>query len=244
MVALAHMPFLRAGKGTVQRESTLALFESSIDRLYREDDEVVINSGFDSGTESLAIEDVVTVVSQLVSSKCAVSSPTPNFFSGGMNSRQAIQLCQELRAEFPSVLITTRTIDSSATIQALASSIVQASSGNSAENQQVKDVGQILQQYLSRIDALSVDRAVPLDGTNDDKIEGSANGDESTTGLTDRTSRDLSQLPVKGVMLLIRSTGALGCHLLNTMLERGHRMIYCLNRSPDPRNLQVLPDQT
>lgn len=59
MIAPAHMPFLRAGKGTVQRQSTLALFESSIDCLYREDDEVVISSGVDGGPESLAIEDVV-----------------------------------------------------------------------------------------------------------------------------------------------------------------------------------------
>ena len=226
MIAPAHMPFLRAGKGTVQRQSTLALFESSIDCLYREDDKVVISSGVDGGPESLAIEDVVAVVSRLVSSKCAVSSPTSDFFSGGMDSRQAIQLCQELRTEFPSVLTTTRTIYSNPTIHSLASSIVQASSGNPAENQQVDDVGQILQQYLSRIDALSVDGAVYLDGTNDDKIEKSANGYESTTGLTDRTSRDLSQLPVEGVILLTGSTGALGSHLLNTMLERGHRMIY------------------
>ena len=239
MIAPAHMPFLRAGKGTVQRQSTLALFESSIDCLYREDDKVVISSGVDGGPESLAIEDVVAVVSRLVSSKCAVSSPTSDFFSGGMDSRQAIQLCQELRTEFPSVLTTTRTIYSNPTIHSLASSIVQASSGNPAENQQVDDVGQILQQYLSRIDALSVDGAVYLDGTNDDKIEKSANGYESTTGLTDRTSRDLSQLPVEGVILLTGSTGALGSHLLNTMLERGHRMIYCLNRSPDSRNLQI-----
>lgn len=239
MIAPAHMPFLRAGKGTVQRQSTLALFESSIDRLYPEVEEVVIRSAVGSGPESLAIDDVVAAVSRLVSSKCAISSPTSNFFSGGMDSRQAIQLCQELRTEFPSVLTTTRTIYSNATIHSLASSIVQASSGISAENQLVDDVGQILQQYLSRIDALSVDGAVSLDGTNDDKIERSANGDESTTGLTDRTSLDLSPLPVEGVILLTGSTGALGSHLLNTLLERGHRMIYCLNRSPDSRNLQI-----
>ena len=239
MIAPAHMPFLRAGKGTVQRQSTLALFEASIDRLYRDDDEVVISSRVDSGTESLAINDVVAVVSRLVSSKCAVSSPTSDFFSGGMDSLQAIQLRRELRTEFPSVLTTMRTIYSNATIQSLARSIVQASSGSPADNQQIDDIGQILQRYLSRIDALSVDRVISLEGTDNDKLEGSTDGDEATTGLTDRMSRNLSQLPVEGVVLLTGSTGALGSHLLNTMLERGHRMIYCLNRSPDSRNLQI-----
>lgn len=239
MIAPAHMPFLRAGKGTVQRQSTLALFESNIDHLYREDDEVVVSLGVDSATESLAIEDVVAVVSRLVRSKCAVSSSTSDFFSGGMDSLQAIQLRRELRREFPGVLTTMRTIYSNATIQSLASSIVQASSGKSTKNQQVDDIGQLLQQYLSRIDALFVDEAVSLDGINGGKIEAIADGDESTAGLTDRTSRDLSRLPVEGAILLTGSTGALGSHLLNTMLDRGHRKIYCLNRSPDSGNLQI-----
>lgn len=40
LVAPAHMAFLRAGKGTVQRQSTLAVFESAINLLYSEDDTV------------------------------------------------------------------------------------------------------------------------------------------------------------------------------------------------------------
>ncbi|KAI7678083.1 hypothetical protein KC353_g22520, partial [Hortaea werneckii] len=42
-----------------------------------------------------------------------------------------------------------------------------------------------------------------------------------------------------GAILLTGSTGALGSHLLNTLLERGTQMVYCLNRSKDSRNAQI-----
>jgi thioester reductase-like protein/acyl-CoA synthetase (AMP-forming)/AMP-acid ligase II len=239
LVVPAHMAFLRAGKGTVQRQSTLAVFESAINLLYSEDDAVDTTLDRDIVAEPLSIEDVVAAVSRIVNSKCNVSSSTSDFFSEGMDSLQAIQLRRELKREFPNVPMTMKIIYSNPTIKSLASSIVQASSERPTENHQVDGIGQTLQQYLSEIDALLEDKVAHPDVVSCDQREESVNGRGSIAGSTTRSSQHESKPPMGGAILLTGSTGALGSHLLDTLLEGEKRKIYCLNRSLDSHQLQI-----
>jgi thioester reductase-like protein/acyl-coenzyme A synthetase/AMP-(fatty) acid ligase/aryl carrier-like protein len=238
LIATASVSFSRAGKGTVQRESTLANFKKRIDSLYDEDNEKDISWVPDAPVQPLAVEDVVAAVSRLVRLKCNVSSSTSDFFAGGMDSLQAMQLRRELREEFPGIPITVRTIYANATIHTLANSIVEASHGNTAGDLRADDFGSTLQLYLSKIDALREGEPASLEQLTCDRIE------EPTFGLRNRSGLNMSKLPAEKAILLTGSTGALGSHLLNNLLERGEYMIYCLNRSPDSQNLQVSRNKT
>lgn len=238
VIAPSHMPFHRAGKGTVQRQSTLVSFESTIERLYGEDDEVVAVQDNEVTTDQLPVEDVVE---QLVSSKCAVSSRVSDFFSAGMDSLQAIQLRRELRRKFPGVPTKISTIYSNPSIRLLARAIAPASAGECVENRGNDHVEQILQQYLTKIDALVVDEAVSSDGGDGDAVEESSDGGSR---LLEKASHDTPGVPMEEAILLTGSTGALGSHLLNTMLERGQSKIYCLNRSQDSGNLQSVRNKS
>jgi hypothetical protein len=93
LIAPASVPFFRAGKGTVQRQSTLVAFKPRIDSLYDEDNEQGTSWMPDAHVEPLAIEDVMAAVSRgLVIVKCNVNSPTSDFFANGMDSLQETQL--------------------------------------------------------------------------------------------------------------------------------------------------------
>jgi thioester reductase-like protein/acyl-CoA synthetase (AMP-forming)/AMP-acid ligase II len=238
LIAPASMPFSRAGKGTIQRQSTIDVFQASIESLYDEDIEADAHLAIGAPAELLAMKDIIAVVSRLVSSRLDVSSTTSDFFSQGMDSLQAIQLRRDLRKEFPTLPITTRTIYGNATIESLASMIARASSGNTAHGLRNDDVKLTLQHYLSKVDTLLEQKTVFLNRETRD------GNDESTSRLPQESSLDPSKPSFEGAILLTGSTGALGSHLLNVLLERGKRQIYCLNRSPDSRNSQINRNKT
>lgn len=240
LVAPADMAFLRAGKGTVQRRSTLARFEAAIDLLYDEDAELNVAPGAEIVPEPLLIGNVVEVVGRLVNSKCNASSPTSDFFSEGMmDSLQAIWLRQELRRAFPSVSTTMEMIYTNPTIQSLATSIVRASSGNTGETRGADELSQMLQRYLSAIDALLDNETALPDVATCELSEGMVGCSEYTASSTPQSSQHMPNPSAKGAILLTGSTGALGSHILNTMLKREQCQIYCLNRSVDSRRLQI-----
>ena len=240
LIAPAHMAFLRAGKGTVQRRSTIATFESAIDSLYNED--AGVEAALDVGTfaEPLHVEAVMAVVRRLVNSKCSTSSSTSDFFSEGMmDSLQAIWLRRELRRTFPSVPTTIEMIYSNPTMQSLANAISKASSGDAGKITQADELDQTLQRYFAAIEALLVDEAVLPSVAKCDLLKESVGDSESKASYTTQFGQHKSRSPVKGAILLTGSTGALGSHILNTLLDREQRQIYCLNRSTDSRRLQI-----
>jgi nucleoside-diphosphate-sugar epimerase len=240
LVAPADMAFLRAGKGTVQRRSTLAKFETAIDFLYSEDAELNVAPNVEIVSGPLLIEKVVDVVGRLVNSKCSTSSPTSDFFSEGMmDSLQAIWLRQELNKAFPSVSTTMEKIYTNPTIRSLASSIVQASSGNIGENRQADELSQMLHRYLSAIDALLDDKITMPSIATCDLSKEMVGCNEYTASPTPRSSQHKPNTSAKGAVLLTGSTGTLGSHILNTLLDREQCQIYCLNRSVDSRRLQI-----
>lgn len=240
LVAPADMAFLRAGKGTVQRRSTLTKFEAAIDLLYGQDAESDVAPNVEISSGPLLIEKVTDVVGRLINSKCSTSSPTSDFFSEGMmDSLQAIWLRQELKRAFPSVSTTMEMIYTNPTIRSLASSIVQASSGNIGEDRQADELNQMLHLYLSAIDALLDDEIAMPNIATCDLSEEMVGCTEYTASPTSRSSQREPNTSAKGAILLTGSTGALGSHILNTLLDREQCQIYCLNRSVDSRRLQI-----
>lgn len=156
-----------------------------------------------------------------------------------MDSLQAIWLRQELKRAFPSVSTTMEMIYTNPTIRSLASSIVQASSGNIGEDRQADELNQMLQRYLSAIDALLDDEIAMPDIATCDLSEEMVGCTEYTASPTSRSSQHKPNTSAKGALLLTGSTGALGSHILNTLLDREQCQIYCLNRSVDSCRLQI-----
>jgi thioester reductase-like protein len=240
LVAPADMAFIRAGKGTVQRRSTLAKFEAAIDLLYGQDAELNVAPNVDIVPGPLLIEKVTDVVGRLVNSKCSTSSPTSDFFSEGMmDSLQAIWLRQELKRAFPSVSTTMEMIYTNPTTRSLATSIMQAFSGNIDENRQTDELSHMLQGYLFAIDALLDDEIVMPNIATCDLSEEMVDCTEYTASPAPRSIQHRLNTSAKGAILLTGSTGALGSHILNTLLDREQCQIYCLNRSVDSRRLQI-----
>jgi thioester reductase-like protein/acyl-coenzyme A synthetase/AMP-(fatty) acid ligase len=237
LIAPASAPFFRAGKGTVQRQSTLVAFKPRIDSLYDEDNEQGTSWMPDAHVEPLAIEDVMAAVSRgLVIVKCNVNSPTSDFFANGMDSLQAIQLRRELKRKFEFVGTDNMLLYANPTIHTLANSIVEASLGNTAGDLRVDDFESTLQLYLSKINDMREGKPASLEELTRGRIE------EPTSGFQDRSSLNVPKPPVKEAILLTGSTGALGSHILNTLLEREgreERMVYCLNRPPNSHDPQV-----
>lgn len=240
LVVPADMAFLRAGKGTVQRRSTLARFKTAIDLLYGEDANLDVVPDAEIVHGPLLMEKVMDVVGRLVNSMCRTSSPTSDFFSEGMmDSQQAISLRRELKKAFPSASPTLKMVYTNPTIQSLASSIVQASSGNTVETRHTDELSQMLQRYLSSIDALIGDEIALPNVAACDLSEGIVGCSEDTASSTTQSSQQEQDSSAKGAILLTGSTGALGSHILNTLLDREQCQIYCLNRSVDSRRLQI-----
>ena len=233
LIAPASVPFSRAGKGTVQRQSTLVTFKASIDSLYDKDNEEHTSCVSDAPVQPLVVEDVVAAVSRLVRLERNISSTTSDFFAEGMDSLQAINLRRELRKEFPGIPITMRTIYANVTIHTLANSIMEASLGNTAGDPRADDFEFTLQLYLSKINDMREGKPVSQEELTVGRVE------EPTSGFQNRSSPNMSKPPVKEAILLTGSTGALGSHILNTLLEGEGRMIYCLNRPPDSHDLQT-----
>lgn len=240
LIAPADMAFIRAGKGTVQRQSTLAAFHSNLDRLYNEDDDVSATFEAEGPAGPLSIGDVVAVVGRLVCSKCSVSTSTAHFFSDGMmDSLQALWLRRELARAFPGVQTTMEMIYANPTIESLSSSIVLVSSGESREEKQADEFSRTLGHYISAVEALVEDEVAVSSIAACDQPKGVTDGSGSTEEADARSSPHVPGQSVKGAILLTGSTGALGSHLLNTLLSREKRKVFCLNRSLDSQRLQI-----
>jgi thioester reductase-like protein len=113
---------------------------------------------------------------------------------------------------------------------------VEASLGNTAGDLRVDDFESTLQLYLSKINDMREGKPASLKELTCGRIE------ESTSEFQTRSSLNVPKPPVKEAILLTGSTGALGSHILNTLLEREgreERMVYCLNRPPNSHDIQV-----
>jgi thioester reductase-like protein len=244
LIASKDMPFLRAVKGTVQRQATLTLYKDIIDRFYTEDmsgdQSPCTNTLQQSQTNS---EDEVTTALREIAQGLNnhVVSDDINFFAVGIDSLQVIQFRRALVTRFPLLPITARTIYSNPTVKSLAAAI-EKSLAQDLTPTPVDEVANVLHSYQSKIDALLLQESESITVSNgaSSSVDGNGSGEAQSLNfpIANSTFRE------NGSVLLTGSTGALGSHLLNFLLENGSRSIICLNRSTDSRSLQITRNES
>jgi len=229
LVTSKDMPFLRAVKGTVQRQATLNIYKNIIDRFYAED--TPLSAKTRASPQPTGVDEVTIALREIAQGlNNNVSSDDVNFFAVGIDSLQVIQFRRALVTRFPLLPITARTIYSNPTVKSLAGAIAKSLAQDSNSPAPADEVANMLQTYQSKIDALPRQQK---DGSTKDNV---SNKDASSS-VNENSSVETQDL--SGPILLTGSTGALGSHILILLLESGSRRIFCLNRSDNSRNLQI-----
>lgn len=220
-ILLTHpqKPMLRAGKGTIQRAGTLQLYAKELDALYA-DAEVMDAEVGENFQSALATLDDIHAISQLI--KQAILSITgwqrldeaDNFFTVGMDSLQALVTVRKLKQALAMHSIAVTTIYTNPSISALSSAILRLS----RQHQDSQTVNEHA-LYQERNDMLN---------TYKDMIDQIS------------TLQRSAKLAYGNTVILTGSTGALGSHILHTLLaNKAVAHVYCLNRAVDGLSLQI-----
>ncbi|CZR62914.1 related to nonribosomal peptide synthetase MxcG (component of the myxochelin iron transport regulon) [Phialocephala subalpina] len=220
-------PFLRAGKGTIQRQQTVRDFAEELEHLYRSQEAGLLTEGLTLSKSNSPV-DILTFVKEIYAEALDADdlSDTENVFQRGLDSLRVIIIMQRLRAalalcEIPihTENINPRLVYSAWSVERMANAIVRLSSsqnGNIGSNGGLEHRAQIasmIQKYT---------RDMP-------------------SALPPRQSNNGSTSSAPWSVILTGTTGSLGSYLLAQLdalpLSQVSR-IYCLNRSADARERQ------
>ncbi|KAI1453838.1 male sterility protein-domain-containing protein [Annulohypoxylon moriforme] len=209
-------PFQRAGKGTIQRASTLKEYKDEIERLYEGADHLfdATATTIDVSSEDTLIESIKKMFEAGLGFKGELESDG-DFFSAGIDSLLVINACRLLYGALeaaghhvdPSKLAT-RSIYTNPTPRKLAKYIFSIlnegddSNLSGGEDDQLKAMKALWEKYTANLPTKKGERPDPLD-----------------EGQT---------------VLLTGSTGMLGSYMLDLMVKNPSvKKIVCLNRSED-----------
>jgi len=215
-------PMLRAGKGTVQRPGTLALYTKEIDALYEDAEKAA--SALPLGVKSsVDIQDAAAVSSFLRETILEITSNSfkddDDFFTGGMDSLQAIQLTRNVKQGLALSAFEITSLYTNPSIASLTKAIQNIAaqhnlSKESSQESRQKEMTTMLEEYKSQVDVI-------------------ANAKESKPSSNGTSSHGR-------VFVLTGSTGALGSYILQILLDDATvSHVYCLNRGSDSRALQL-----
>ena len=230
MIALPEKPFKRAGKGTVQRASTLEMYSQELDTLYTDADRL-ITPLLRSQVRYLAEDDLMQFIVEEILKVTGWKELLidDNLFARGMDSLQVLVLTRELRHLFCGD-VAPSTIYANFTAKLLTRAIqMLLSQEQTTQDRHVTETEQAVANSLE-IHKNHIDRHYKeLSDT-----AGSRKG-RHTDILLHSSVQDDSE-----VVLLIGSTGALGANMLSVLMATDSvSHIYCLNRAPDSGTLQV-----
>ncbi|KAI9650306.1 hypothetical protein NHQ30_000319 [Ciborinia camelliae] len=217
-------PMLFSGKGTIQRASTLKLYDAELNRLYEDADKMSANERTKQPVVALNfgnlqnVEKHVKEIFSLVTNWKHIGNED-DFFVLGMDSLQTLVIVRRLREDFALPSISPSTVYTNPSISTLSGALIKlhevrtSSQKLDEENkQQARKV--IFEKYRAMIDRIS----------------------SSAKGIRDSKEK---------YVLLTGSTGALGSYILHSLLRDPHiKHIYCLNRGPDGRSRQTQRNQS
>ncbi|KAL2785317.1 acetyl-CoA synthetase-like protein, partial [Aspergillus keveii] len=211
-------PMLRAGKGTVQRAGTLALYQSQLDALYADADKLVqVDSGH-TGPGRVDDPHIVgdyirqTIIQITGWSKNKLTSDSENWFHLGLDSLQAISIARGLRRglEIPDLNLSLIYLNPSVAELTAAVLQMQQQEEQSAEATKVAQLEQ--RDHLLH---------------------------ELTAKIQPSISRE--QLPAveAHTVILTGSTGNLGTYILDALVRnQSVSHVHCLNRKADAIDMQ------
>ncbi|KAI8626516.1 nonribosomal peptide synthetase [Xylariaceae sp. FL1651] len=209
-------PFLRAGKGTIQKPATLKLYKDEIDQLYKKVDQVSSEDAphMDVSSEETLVESIQKLFQTRLGTQEKLK-PDADFFSGGVDSMQVIGASRLLRAgleaagfQFDARAIATRVIYGNPTPRRLAKyifSLIRQGESSSPESEE--------EHEIQAMEALWKKHTRDLPKTEKGRP------DPSDDGQT---------------VILTGSTGMLGSYMLDQMVKNpAVKKIICLNRADD-----------
>ncbi|KAK6530174.1 hypothetical protein TWF694_003541 [Orbilia ellipsospora] len=215
-------PMVRAGKGTVQRQATLNLYAKELDLLYNKPDpqptspkRVKRSNGMNNRT---LVSDIRTMVEMVTEWRKFKDSD--DFFALGMDSLQVLQLLKELKLQLSIPALSVSTVYANPSVDLLAQEILKSSNPTNGHTTPASDRKNNLVQIRQRYETF---------------IDGFERGIRAF-----RQQLSPPEPTESKVVLLTGSTGALGSHILQTLLldtNVGH--IYCFNRSLDSKDTQI-----
>ncbi|KAI1178786.1 hypothetical protein F4777DRAFT_575732 [Nemania sp. FL0916] len=211
MILVAPLPFIRAGKGTIQRAATVAQYTSEIEKLYADAD---VSSYLSADVEHYRdVTDVNTATQIIRDTAEAVTGRTDlgntdNFFDSGMDSLQALQLVRTIRAALHRPGLALSAVYRNPTPKDLAVSILSSDSDDSGDDRALAK--QLFHTYRGLIQQITPEASSmekdPI------RVDDSGNVDVLLTG----------------------STGTLGTSILHALLKHPRvSQIVCLNRAAD-----------
>ncbi|ROW10094.1 hypothetical protein VMCG_02037 [Cytospora schulzeri] len=212
LILVVDRPLIRAGKGTIQRATSIQQYTSQIESLYTHAD-VAVDDENSPDEPQVNLNDTESVTRFVRESVCAVTDwpyshqafSTGTFFEHGMDSLMALRLIRLLRRGLHRPDLGLSTIYSNPSVDQLSTALL-------AQRDERKDDDALLMKpWLDTYRALIEQIPKPKDIHAVQKPSGA-----SVTAL------------------LTGSTGTVGTFLLRALLDRpGIGRIYCLNRSED-----------
>lgn len=207
-------PMIRSGKGTIQRQGTLAMYAADIDEVYLKADTVltgVDHASLDTKDVGQIAQWLKKVISQI--EPALLEDEQKSFFEKGMDSLMGVRLVRALRHGLGRPELELSVVYNNPSLDLLTQYIVDTKTAedttNGATNRTPKDDNEV-----SEIDSLLKEYEPVI----------------RQIGQQPRTVGES-----KGeVAILTGSTGSLGIHLLEALLSNpAISHVYCLNRRPN-----------
>lgn len=215
LFTVPEKPMARAGKGTIQRTATLALYDSELDALYT-DAEILAKSALQETFRPRYQWDVPQIANNICCVLCDLTGwsedqldDTANFFHLGLDSLMTIEAARVIKGGFQLSGFTPNLIYLYPSVTALAEAIFQLMHNNEKSEELANA------ERLQEREAL-LDRMIDLIEPN-----------------------TYVKAPQLQTVLLTGSTGTLGAYLLDVLLNDpavGH--IHCFNRRKDSQSVQ------
>lgn len=215
-------PFLRAGKGTIQRAGTIRMYKDEIDQLYKHVGEMASSEApkLDlSSTEALT-QSVETLFEKWL--RAPKLEPDTDFFTVGIDSMQVINASRLLRSGLEAAGVR---VDASA----LATRVIYG-----------HPTSRRLAEYLSSVVNKEGQDATTGEAQQEEEHAMEAILEKYTQGLP--TARHQKPPPGDGdqVILITGTTGAIGSYMLDLASSSPRvKKIICLNRSADAKERQM-----
>lgn len=225
LFATPNKPFLRAGKGTIQRRLTIQAYEEEIDRLYEEVEEGLLTSGI-SLPPTTEPQDLIPFLGELCSQTLLDDDNTgcigidDDLLAFGLDSLSVFILLARLRAALRKHGVEAQKV------QAVDSKLIYAS-------KTLRQLAGKLSEVLATTGTLSGPVEQDFDHVTTRLLE---KYDTELQRIVKTSAEQIVESPSTQVVVLTGSMGSLGSYILSSLLARSEvKKVICLNRNGDAK---------
>lgn len=154
-------PMVRSGKGTIQRQSTVAQYKDEIDDLYRSVD-IELSDADEASVNSKDPKQVSQYIRQAISkiNPELLQEGTDNFFALGMDSLMALRLVRALRHGIGQPDLSVSVVHNNPSVQLLAQYFENGQTANGAEDARFQsEIGTLLEEYKQAMNKIPSEKS-------------------------------------------------------------------------------------